>query len=163
MAVPLKPDTTDLHLRPFADYERDFNVRRRDGADFGAHRRELVAVFSLQLLYDNFGVLDLGWIVLRLGRETNFVGLETLKNVALGNCVYAGVRNGPNARAFLDVNVQDPALRGRLTLKPDVLKKTGVPQGVEIALNGGLVVDVPWLTEDVGADNIGRHGAVSVH
>ena len=120
------------------------------------------AVLGFQLLNRHFGVLDLGWIVLRLGRETNFVGLETLKNVALGNCVYAGVRNGPNARAFLDVNVQDPALRGRLALKPDVLEISGVPKRIEVALDCGGVIHISGSGKDAGANRLRGNAAIPV-
>ena len=70
MAIALEPDSAHFDLRAFAHHECDSDGCWGNGADFGPYRGELVTVLGFQLLNRHFGVLDLGWIVLRLGRET---------------------------------------------------------------------------------------------
>ena len=58
--------------------------------------------------------------------------------------------------------MKDPALGVLFTLKADVLKVPGVPQGVEVAFDSGLIVYVADFAEDSGSYGVGRDAAVAM-
>ena len=162
MFVAAETDAPDLDLGPFLNDESDADGGGRDGADFGADGGELTTMLGEQFLEDNFGLLDLGGIVLALDRESDLALLEAVEHVAGGNGIQAGVIDLADGRPLFDVNVEDPALGALLALKADVLKVAGVPESVEVAFEGGLVVDVAGLAEDAGLDRVGGDAAVAV-
>jgi len=160
--ISFKFDAPNFDFRSLAHHEGDFNVGRRERSNFRSHRGELAPMLGFELPDDDLGMLHLGRVILRLGRKADFLRLEAFQNVAFRDGVDPRVRDRLDPRPFLHVNVNDPAFRGSFSLETDVLEKAGVPQGVEIPLDRALIVDVPWLGEDVGADHIRRNGTVPV-
>src|ERR1019366_842497 len=153
---------THLNLRPFANHERDADGVGRNRAHLGANRRELTPVLREQLFQRHFGLLDLGRVVLVLHRQSHFAILEAVEHVAGGNRIQAGVVDLADGRPLLEVDVKNPAFGALFALKADVLKVARVPQGVEVAFDGGRVVDVADLGKDAGPDRVGRDAAVAV-
>jgi hypothetical protein len=58
--------------------------------------------------------------------------------------------------------VQDPPFGSGFALEANVLEEPGIPKGIEITFNGGLIVDVSGLGEDVRTHDIGGHRAIAV-
>ena len=59
--------------------------------------------------------------------------------------------------------MKNPALGALLALEADVFKVAGIPESVEVALNGGSVVDVARLGEDAGPDRVGGDAAIAMN
>ena len=156
-------NASNLDLGPLFDDEGDADRRGRDGADFGANRGELTSVLGEQFFEHHFGSFDLGGIVLVLHRESDLALLETVEDVAGGDGIQAGVVDFADGRPFLEVNVQNPTLGTLFALEADVLKVAGIPECVEIAFDGGGIIDVTGLGENAGADGIGRNTPIAVH
>ena len=154
----------NLDLGPFLDHKRDGDGGRRDGSNFGADGGELMPVFREQFLQHNFRLLDFGGIVLALYRESDFAVLEAVEHVAGGDRAQAAVADLADGGPFFEVDVQDPALAFGvlLALEAYVLKVVRVPEGVEVALDGGVVIHVADLGEDASPDRIGGNAAVAV-
>jgi hypothetical protein len=49
-----------------------------------------------------------------------------------------------------------------LALHADVLEVAGVPQGVEVAFQRGLIVNISWAGKDTGPNRICGNAAVAV-
>ena len=160
--VAPETDVADLDLRAFLDHEGDGDGGGRDGTDFGADGGELTAVFGEQSFQDDFGFLDFGGVVLALDRQPDLAVLEAVEHVAGGDRVESGVVDFADRGPLFDVDVNDPALGALLALEADVLEITGVPEGVEVPLDGGGVVDVADFGEDAGFDGVGGNAAVAV-
>ena len=64
---------------------------------------------------------------------------------------------------LFEVNVKDPTFGALFALKADVFKIAGIPQGVEVAFNGGVVIDIADFGEDSSFDGVGRNAAVAVN
>jgi hypothetical protein len=58
--------------------------------------------------------------------------------------------------------VQNPTFGVLFALKSDVLIVARVPESVEVALDGGGIVNVAGLAEDARLDRFGRNAAVAV-
>src|ERR1035441_849514 len=149
-------------LGPLLNDESDADGGGRDGPHFGADGGELASMLGEQLLEDNFGLLDLRGFVLILNREPDFALLEAVEHVAGGNGIQAGVVDLADGRPLFEVKVQDPTFGALFALKADVLKVAGVPESVEVAFDGGGVVDVAGLAEDASLDRVGGDAAVAV-
>src|SRR3954470_7460546 len=152
-----KFDTSDLNLRPFAHNKCESNRCWRYWPDFGADGGELVAMFGFQVPDYDFGLLNFGGIVLRLWRERNFVLLESIENVAFGDGIDAEIVDLSHPRLLFNINMQDPALGRGLALEANILEIAGIPQRVEIALDGRLIVYISRTREDVGTDGFCRN------
>jgi hypothetical protein len=59
--------------------------------------------------------------------------------------------------------VDDPALGGRLPLDAQVVEIAGVPQRIEVAFQGRLIVNVAGAGEHAGLDSVRRDSAVPVN
>ena len=160
--VAPEADLPNLDFGPLLDDESNAHGGGRNRADFGADGGELAPVLGEQLFEDNFGLLDLRGIVLVLNREPDFALLEAVEHVAGGNRIQAGVVDLTDGGPLFEVNVKDPAFGGLFALKTDVLVVAGVPEGVEVAFDGGGVVDVADLAEDASPDRVRRDAAVAV-
>ena len=152
----------NLNLGAFFNDEGYSDGVRRDGTDLGTNGSELASVLGKQFLDHNFGFLHLRGIVLALHRECHFALLEAIEHVAGGNRIQAEVVDLANRRPLFDVDVQDPAFRILFTLKANVLEVAGVPKGVEVALDGGGVVDITDFAENAGFNCIRRDAAVAM-
>src|SRR6266404_108643 len=160
--IAFKLDTAYFDLRPFAHNECHADRCRWNGSNFGADGGELVPVLSQQLPDDDFRFLDLGGIVLRLGRDSDLFLFETVEDVALGNRIDPNIADFLNSGSFLDVDVQNPAFGSGFTLNANVLEVVCIPERVEVALDSSRVVDVSGTSEDVGANCLGGNAAVAV-
>jgi hypothetical protein len=56
-----------------------------------------------------------------------------------------------------------PALGYLFALEADIVEIAGIPQRVEVAFQGSLVVNVACLGKETGADGLGRDAAVTVN
>ena len=155
-------DVPNLDLGPLLNDKSDANGGGRDGPDFRADGSKLTPVLGQQFLQDDFGLLDLRGIVLVLNRKPDLALLETVEHIAGGNRIQAGVVDLAYGRPLLDVNVQDPALGILFAFKADVLKVACVPESVEVAFDGGGVVDVAGFAENASLDRVGRDAAIAV-
>jgi hypothetical protein len=111
--------------------------------------------------YD-FSLFDSGGIVLALDGEAYLAILEAVEDIAGGDGTEAGVINFADGGALFDVDVEDPAFVALLALEADVFEVAGVPESVEVALEGGGVVDVANFAEDAGSDGVSGDAAVAV-
>src|SRR5208283_1634425 len=155
-------DAPHLDLRPLLDDESDGDGIRRNVALFGADSGELTTVLGEQLLQHNLGLLDFCGIVLAFNRESDLALLEPVEHVAGGNRIQADVVDFADGGPLFEVDVQDPTFGALLALEADVLKVAGVPESVEVAFDGGGVVDIAGLAEDAGLDRIARNATVAV-
>jgi hypothetical protein len=137
MLVAAEADVANLDLGPLFDDEGDADGSGRDGTDFGADGGELAPVLGEQFLEHDFGLLDLGGIVLALDRESDLAVFEAVEHVAGGDGIETGVVDLADGGALFEVNVQDPALGVLFALEADVFKVAGVPERVEVAFDGG--------------------------
>ena len=119
-------------------------------------------MFGQKLFNGDFGLLNLGGIILALDREPDFTFLESVEYVTGRDRVQAGVVDLPDGRALFQINVENPSLGRLLALNADVFEISGVPQRIEIALYGGWVVNVPGFCEDSRFDGFGGNAAVAV-
>ncbi len=162
MLVADERDLADVDLRPFLDHERDADLGRRNRTYFGAHRRELPAMLRQQFPDRDFCLLNLGGIVLALGGKPDLALLKTIEHVAFRNRVQSEILNFADGRPLLDVNMDTPALGGLFFLEPYVLEVVSVPQGVEIAVERRLVINIPGTGENTSAHRVRRDAPVSV-
>ena len=146
--VPLEANLSHFHLGAFADHKGQAHRSRGDGTNLAPDSRKLAAVLSQQLLQGDFRLLDLGGIVLALHRESDLALLETIEDVAGRDGTQAGVVDFADGRALFNIDVEHPAFWSLLTLETDVLEIARVPEGVEVALNGGQVVDIANMGEN---------------
>ena len=160
--VALELDLADFDLGAFLHHERQRDGGGRNGPHFRADGGELVAVRGQQFFDDNFGVLHLGGIVLAFLRQSDLEFFELVEHVALRDRTQADVFDFADGRLFFHVNVNDPALGRLLALDAQVVKVAGVPQGIEVALQRRLVVNIAGAGEHAGADGVGRDAAVAV-
>ena len=154
---------SDFDLRAFLDDEGEADGGGRNGADFGANDGKLAAVLGEQIFEYDFGFLDFGGIVLALDGETDLTLLEFVEHIAGGDRAQADVVDLADGGALFDVDVEDPALGALFALKADVFEVAGVPEGVEVALEGGGVIDVADFGEDAGFYGFGGDAAAAVN
>ena len=57
--------------------------------------------------------------------------------------------------------MKKPSLRSLLALDPDIFEVAGIPKGIKVALDSGLVVDIAGAGEDTGANCFGRDAAIA--
>src|SRR5208282_2124864 len=163
MFIAPETNVSNFDLGPLFDDEGDADCCGRNGADFGADSGELTSVLGEQFFEHYFGSFDLGGIILVFHGESDLALFEAVEYVAGGDGIEAGVIDFADGGALFEVNVQNPALGTLLALEADVLKVAGIPERVEVAFDGGRVVDVARLGEDAGSDGIGGNAAIAVH
>ena len=74
--LPSKLDLADFDLGSFLDHEREPDRDGRNLADFGPDGGELAAVLGQQFFHHDFGLLNLGRIVLASGESPTFASLK---------------------------------------------------------------------------------------
>ena len=105
-------DGSHLHLRPFVDVEDQLHrVGRRDAFVGRLHRGELVPVRGQQALEHHFGARDFRGIELAFDRKPDFLVLECVENVRLGNRFVSLVLDPPDDRPLGHVENDDFAVR----------------------------------------------------
>ena len=161
--VALEGDLTDFDLGALLDHERNAYRCGGNGPSFGADSGKLPAMLRKQLPQNDLGTLYFGGIVLALGRQPHLGFFEPVQHVALGDRTQPSILDLPNGRPLLDVNMDDPAFGSLLALKANVLKVSGIPERVEIALEGRLVIDIAGVSKDSGANGIGGNTAIAVN
>ena len=77
------------------------------------------------------------------------------------NGIQAVILDFADGGLFLDVDVNDPALRRLLAFETQIVEVAGVPERVEIALQTRLVVDVAAASGHARLDGVGRNAPVS--
>src|SRR5579862_8210447 len=87
--------------------------------------------------------------------------LEAVQNIAGRYRTEAGVVDGSNRRLLFYEDDNAPPLGRLLTGKAYVLKVARVPQRVEVALQGGRIVNITGLGKNAGADRFGGNAAVA--
>ena len=107
-------------------------------------------------------MLDFGRIVLALLGKSDLALLEFVEDVTLGDRTQAHVFDLADGRLFLDVNVDDPAFGGGLPLDAQIVEVAGVPQGIKVALQGRLVVNVTGLGEHSCPNGFRRNPAIAM-
>src|SRR5579875_471614 len=88
------------------------------------------------LLDDGDGTRDACGIVLALNGEADLLFLEAVENVGGSDGVQTLVLNVADGGLFADVDVEDDALRRLFPFDADILEIAGVPERVEVALDG---------------------------
>src|SRR5438067_1205258 len=156
-------NAADFYLWPFADYEGKTYRRRRNRPYFSTNCGELMAVLGLQVTDDDFRLLHLGGVVLRFRREGDFILLEAVEDVAFRDRVNPHVIDLSYARLLFYINMKDPAFGGSLALKANVLEIPGVPEGVEVALDSRLVINIARAAENMGTYAFCGDAAVSMY
>ena len=159
--VAFELDLADLDLRPFLDHKRNADRRRRNLPNLGANRGELPPMLGQQALDRNFRLLDARRIVLTLDHQADFVLLEAVEHVAVRNRTEPDIVDFADRRLFFHLDDQAPALGRLLPQELDVLEIARVPQGVEVALQRGRVVNISGLGENARPDGFGGDAAVA--
>src|SRR5215467_594866 len=162
LLIPFETNPSDLNLRTLLDHKRNAYRRGRDLPHLATHNGKLPAMFGQELFNGDFGLLNLGGIILALDREPDFTFLESVEHVTGRDRVQARVVDLPDGRALFQINVENPSLGRLLALNADVFEISGVPQRIEIPLYGGWVVNVPRFCEDPRFDGVGGDAAVAV-
>ena len=152
--VALELDVAHLHHWAFLDVEVHLDRGRRNGLDLGFDGGELVPMLGQKLLDHGFGVLDLGGIVLAVDGKADFLLLEAVEHVGHRHAVQALVVDVANGGFFADKHVQNDALLGVLALDAQIVEVAGVPERVEIALDGDGVVGVALVGKHAGEDGL---------
>ena len=164
MFVAFEADFSHFYLRAFMDDEEDADGGGGNGMDFGADGGELAAVFSQQFFDGDFGFLDFGGVVLVFNAEADFAVLEAVEDIAGGDRIQAFVVNAADGGLLFDVDIDDPALGTFLALKADVFKISGIPQSVEIALQGRGIVSIAGLGgRHAGTDTLRGNAAAAIN
>ena len=88
--------------------------------------------------------------------------LEAVEHVALRNRTQAQILDLADGRPFLYINVDPPAFGGLLALEPDILEITGIPQGVKVAIEGRLVIDIAGAGENSPSNRLRRNPPISM-
>ena len=73
------------------------------------------------------------------------------------------VFDGADRRLFSHIDMNAPAFGCLLALDTNVFEVAGVPQGIEVALQGGLIVNVAFLGEDSGFYGVYRNATVPLY
>ena len=76
------------------------------------------------------------------GVESDFPFFKAVQHVASRNRVQAGVVDLPNGGPFLYINMNQPSLGGLLAFEADIFEISRVPQRIEVALDGRLIVNI---------------------
>ena len=160
--VAFELDLADLDLGPFFDHKRDPDRGRRNLPYFRADGGKLPPMFGQQAFDRHFRFLDFRRIVLTLHRQADLRFLEAVEHVAGGNRTQADVVDLADGGLFLHLDNQPPALGSLFAAEADVFEIAGVPQRVEIALQGGGVVNIAGMGENARLDGFGGNAAVAL-
>jgi len=159
--VSFEFDFADFDLRPFLHHKRKADGSGRNLSHFTADRGELPPMFGKQVLDGNFRLLQTGGIVLTLHHQTHLILLKAIQHVAVGNRTETHVVDGADGGLFFHLEGDAPALGRLLAQNFDIFEITRVPNRVEVAFQGGGVVNVSRLGEDASLDGFGRNAAVA--
>ena len=105
-------------------------------------------------LSTRLGPLDLGGVVLALHRQADLFLLEAVEHVGVGDGVEALVIDLADGGPFPDEDVQDDALLRVFALDAQILEVAGVPQRVEVALDGDRIVGVAGMSKEPRQDGL---------
>src|ERR1700722_5920102 len=134
-------DIPHLHGGAFLDDEVDRDRGRRDGLDVRLYRRKLVPVLGQQFADHIDGPRQTGGIVGAFHREAgDMLFLEAVENIRSRDRVQALVVDLADGRLFFNDDVENDALGGILTCNLQILEVSGVPERVEVALDGRRIV-----------------------
>ncbi len=154
-------DVADLDRGAFLDIEGHRDGGGRDGLDLRGDGRELVPVLAEQLPEHGDRPRDARGVVLALHSEADLLLLEAVEHIGLRDGVQPLVVDLADSGLFTDEDVQDLALGGVLFFDADVFEVAGVPERVEVALDGGWVVVVADVGVEAGEDRFLGDAAVA--
>jgi len=120
-----------------------------------------VTVLGQHLADDRFGVLHLGGIVLPFLREADLFFLEAVEQVGLRDCAQPGVINFADGGLFRHEDVEDDTLLGVFALQAEIFEIAGVPQRIEVALDGNGIVVVADVGKQARQDGFFGDAAVA--
>ena len=139
-------DIPDFYRGAFLDDEVDRDRGRRNGLDVRLYGRELVPVFGQQVADHIDRTRQPGRIVGALHREaSDMLFLEAVQNIRGRDRVQALVVDLANSRLFFNDDVENDALGGILARDLQILEVSGVPERVEVALDGRRIVGIPGV------------------
>ena len=159
--VALEGDLPDFDFWTFPDHECHAYRGRRYGPHLGPNGGELPSMLRQKFFDGDFSLLYLRGIVLALRRQPYFSIFEPIKHVALGDGTESDVLNLTDGWTFFYINMKNPTLGGLFTLDADVLEIAGIPMGIKVALDSGLVVDITRAGEDASTNCFGRDAAIA--
>ncbi len=163
VVISAEGDLAHLHGRPFLHVEDQLDRGRRNVLDLGAYGRKLVAVLGQHFPDHGDGVRDPCRVVLALDREPDLLLLEAVEHVGLGDGIQTLISDVANGGLLADVDVEDNALRRVLLLDADVLEIAGIPEGVEVALDGKGIEGLADAAEHAGQDGFPGNPAGADH
>ena len=115
-----------------------------------------------ELLNDGLHLGDARRVILALDGEADLFLLEAVEDIGLRDRVQTFVVDFADRGLFTDINVEDDAALGIVfALDADVFEVPGVPEGVEIALDGGGVEGLAFMAEEAGDDRFLGNAAVA--
>src|SRR5689334_22738780 len=161
--VAVEPDVADFDLRSFLNNEVDANCRWRNFVNLSADGCELTTMFSKQVLQDDFGVLDLGRIVLALLRKADLLFLKAVEDVAICDRIQTDVLDLANRGLFRDVDVDDHAFLRVFALEADVVEVACIPERIEVAFQRLRIVNVARPGKHASSDGIGGYASLAVN
>ena len=112
-------------------------------------------------LQDSDGFGDARGVVLALHAEPDLLLFEAVEDIGLCNRIESLVVDLADGGLLTDEDVQDFALGGVLFFDADIFEIAGVPQRVEIALDGGWIVVVADVRVEAGEDGFLGDAAVA--
>ena len=163
MLVAGELDVAHLDGGAFLDIEVDLNRSRRDVLDVQLYNGELVSVLGEQIFEDGGGAQNLGRVVLALHGHADLFLLEAVENVGRGDRVVALVVDFADGRLFLDEDIEDDAFLCVFAFDAQIFEVAGVPERVEIALDGDGVVDIAGVGEEPRQDGFLGDAPVADH
>src|SRR5262249_45184618 len=150
--VAFKLDLADFDLRAFLDIEAHGNGSGRYLLHLHGDGGELAPVFRQQLQQGYLGFDDLGGVIGRIHGQADLDLLVAVQDVALGDGIQPVIVDGADGRLFPDVDVDGPALGRLFALNAHIVKEPHVPHGTQVALQGGLVIDITGAGVNAGKD-----------
>ena len=132
-------------------------------SDVWLHSCELVPVFGQQGADHIDRPRQPRRIVGALNREADVLFLEAVENVRGGDRVQALVVDLANGRFFFNDHVENDALGGILPGDLQILEVSGVPERVEVALDGGWIVGISNMGEKARQHRLSGNAPVADH
>src|ERR1700683_2215230 len=151
----------DLDLGPFLDHKCDTDRSGRNLAHFGADRSEEASMLREQILDRDFRLLDARGIVLAFDHQADFILLEAVQHITVGNRVEANVVDFADGWLFLPLDDDSPSFGSLFAKELDVFEVARIPQRIEIAFQRSGIVDVSRLGEDARPDGVGGNAPVA--
>ncbi len=157
-------DIPHFHRGAFLDDEVDRDRGGRDGLDFRLYRRELVPVFGQQFADHIDRPRQPGGIIGAFHREAgDMLFLEAVQNIRSRDRVQALVVDLADGWLFFNDDVENNALGGILPRNLQILEVSGVPERVEVALDGRRIVGISGVGKQPRQHRLSGNAAIADH